>query len=148
MDQQALSDIVASALNVLRPLLAGSTSKLTYAYFGSTPEYADSWVRAQRKGGGFMGMSAPDPAAPIEFLDFAITFKPGVLGPEWVGYTFQVANPETQPVMNDFDEWAQAGGQAGASYDKLAVVRDHMLKLLQQPVLTNEPPRESPETMY
>ena len=148
MDQQLLAEIITLAMGVLRPRMSASNEKLTYAYFAPSPEYADSWVRTQRKGGGFMGMSAPAPDSPVEYLDIAITFKPGIIGPEWVGYTMQIQNPETQPMLTAIFEWPQGGGQNSAGPDKLGLIRDHLAKLVQQPIVDAEPPREAPETMF
>lgn len=150
MNDDTALQISQAALNVLKPITNQSLHKMVVAYFQPTEAYADSFIRSFRKGSGILGLGAPSAGSPIASIDIAIVLKPNNTSSQWVGYTIDITNPETEPKINLFQEWPESGSSTDADPLKLQELKPHILALVAGPLTQGnvEPPRQSPNTMF
>lgn len=145
-----MREIAMAGLGVVKPLAMASKAKRVEANFKPSEKYSDSFIWGERKGGGFLGMGAPQPGSPITNLILSITLRPGVMGAGWVGYTIDIANPEADPKITAFREWPESGGEIDAPPEKLVELKPHILDLVGTPLTADgkAAPREAPGSMF
>lgn len=146
---EALRAIAEAALAVIRPVVARHPDVPdATVYFQPTASYADSWLRAERTRPSIL--RPVDGTTPISTLVLAITMRPGVAGKEWIGYTFDIKDPQGNPELTNFWNWPESGGQDEMAPEKLPGLMPHVLAMLAGPQTSgdDEPPREAPDSMY
>lgn len=143
MDEQA-QQVVTKALQLMTPHL--DDQKYTTMYVTPSEKYSDSFVRTHRKGSGFLGMGKPDMSMPVDNLEVSITFKPGVIRDDWVGYVISF-DAATQKI-NGMSEWTLHDVEKTPPFEVFTRLAPHVLALLDQPLTSVEPPREAPAGLY
>jgi hypothetical protein len=124
------------------------TGKYTYVYFQPNERFADSMVRAYRKGRGLFGLQAPLATDVIQSVDISIVGRPGVFAESWLGYTVSITDVEHAPRIVSVVAWLESGGMEQASADTAAKILPMLNELLGLPATNVEPRREAPESMF
>jgi hypothetical protein len=151
MDDTHVPADLAAQLAGLFAQQAQTDYKSLTLYFAPNEHLADSWVRANRKAGGFMGLGNPAPGASIESLDVAITLRPNVLDQtgSWLGFTFTITDVmAAAPGVQTLRAWTETTADVDVPAGTLARLEPWLREMVRQPVATTEPPREAPESMY
>jgi hypothetical protein len=158
MNDNDIREIAAAAIAAVNAFRQTNTSnsngldKSTTLYFQPTQQYADSFARYVKEGTGFMGLGKPNVGAPIKSAQINITLRNGLGGVEgnWVGYSLDINNPETDPAVSLFRQWPITGGEFDADPSLLATLKPHLVSLLAGALTpgNTEPPREAPEGMF
>lgn len=136
--------VISKVLQIMTPHLGDQ--KYTLMYPEPDERYSDSFLRVHRKGSGFLGTGSPDPSTPIDLVEVNITFKPGVLQAEWIGYTVSF-DPKTMKI-NGMSEWKMNSGETTPDYAIFSQLAPHILALLDRPLLPTEPPRQAPSNLF
>ncbi len=152
VDPAVLRSICAAALPVLRSAIAQQPTKgQVEVNFQNTDHYADSFAWANRKKSGLLGFGgAVDAGTPIHTISIMITLRPGVLQPNWVGYSVDIDDPVNNPTVSLYRVWPEAGGELDADITQLPSLVPHIIALFQTPLTTDgkAPERQAPEGMF
>lgn len=144
--QTDITPLVTKIVSLVRA--ASTTGKYTTIYFQPNERFADSMVRAYRKGRGLFGLQAPLASDAIQSVDINIVGRPGVFAESWLGYTVSITDVEHSPRIVSVVAWLESGGMEQVSTDTVANILPVLNELLGLPATNVEPRREAPESMF